>query len=102
MKVDILGVDPELIELHTQVSEAVAKAMAQGARKRSGSTYALSTTGIAGPGGGTEDSPVGTVYIGIAGPGGCAAKRFHYPGDRERIRLMSVQTALDLLRRRLL
>jgi nicotinamide-nucleotide amidase len=102
MKTEMLGIDPDLIALHTDVSEAVAKAMAQGARHRSGSTYALSTTGIAGPTGGTEDTPVGTVYIGIAGPGGCAAKRFQYPGDRERVRLMAVQSALDLLRRRLL
>ena len=102
MKQELLGIDPELIALHGETSEQVAKAMAQSGRQRSGATYAISTTGIAGPDGGTEDKPVGTVYIGIAGPGGCAARRFQYPGDRERVRLMAVQTALDLLRRRLL
>jgi nicotinamide-nucleotide amidase len=102
MKVQLLGVDPELIERHTAVSEKVAEAMAKGARERTGSTYSLSVTGFAGPDGGTEANPVGTVYLGIAGPGGCSARRLQYAGDRGRIRALAVQSALDLLRRRLI
>src|SRR4029077_11088214 len=62
-KIDILGIDPKLIEEHGAVSEPVAKAMSEGARKRARSTYALATTGIAGPDGGSAEKPVGTVYV---------------------------------------
>jgi nicotinamide-nucleotide amidase len=99
MKVEVLRVDPRLIAEHTAESEPVALAMAEGARQRAGSTYALSITGIAGPGGGREDVPPGTVFIGLAGPSGTEVKRFRFPGDRERVRGFAVQTALDLLRR---
>ena len=98
MKVDALGVDPALIAAHTAVSEEVARAMADGARIRTGATYAVSTTGEAGPESGSG-APVGTVYIGFAGPEGAEAIRFTFPGDRQRVRLFATQGALDYLRR---
>jgi nicotinamide-nucleotide amidase len=81
------------------VSEQVAAAMAEGARKRSGATYALSTTGYAGPVGGTASDPAGTVYLGMAGPGVARVVRVRYGGDRHRTRMLSTQAALDLLRK---
>lgn len=102
MKMELLGVSPELLEKHTAVSEECAAAMAEGARARTDSTYAISTTGVAGPGGGTEANPVGVVYIGLAGPGGAEVRRLHFPGDRARIRNLATQWALDLLRRRVI
>jgi len=102
MKEIALGVDPDLIAAHTAVSEEVARAMAHGARIRSGATYAISTTGEAGPESSTG-VPVGTVYVGFAGPDNVVeARKFNLPGDRARIRMFATQGALDLLRRRLL
>ena len=75
--------------------------MATGARSRTGSTYALSITGVAGPGGGSDAKPVGTVVIGLAGPDGCRSHRFRFLGDRTRVRALSAQSALDLLRKAL-
>lgn len=83
------------------VSEPTAVALAGAARAKTGATYGVSITGIAGPDGGTEENPVGTVWIGIAGPERTEAKRLRFPGDRGRIRIYAAQTALDLLRRRL-
>lgn len=101
-KSEVLGVSPEMIRQNTAVSEAVAIAMADGAKKRSGATYALSTTGYAGPAGGTEFDPVGTVYLGIAGPAGTRVIRIRFgSGDRLRTRLLATQSALDLLRKTL-
>jgi nicotinamide-nucleotide amidase len=102
MKTELLGIDPALIEQFSAVSEPVARAMAAAARNRAGTSYALSITGIAGPDGGTEATPVGTVFIGFAGPGSEEAKRFRFHGDRERVRTFAVQNALEMLRRRLL
>ena len=101
-KQQILGIPAELIRKHSAVSEQVAAAMAEGARRVSGASYALSTTGYAGPGGGTEADPAGTVYIGVAGPGETKVVRVRYGGDRYRTRLMSTQMSLDALRKRLL
>jgi nicotinamide-nucleotide amidase len=101
MKTALLGVPAELIEAHTAVSEAVARAMAQRARECTGADYALSVTGYAGPGGGTEENPVGTIFVGLATPAGIEARRLRLPGDRERIRGFAVQNALDMLRRAL-
>ncbi|HYL34731.1 MAG TPA: competence/damage-inducible protein A [Bryobacteraceae bacterium] len=98
MKTKLLGVPPEMIGEHTAVSEPVAKAMAEGARSRTGADYALSITGYAGP----DGEKVGLVFIGLAAPGGSEARRVQLPGDRERVRMFSTNTALDLLRRRLL
>jgi nicotinamide-nucleotide amidase len=101
-KIRLLGVSPETLEDHTAVSEAVAIAMADGAREKSGANFAVSITGYAGPGGGTEENPVGTVFIGIATPSETKALRFRYGLDRNRVRLLATQTALDLLRRAIL
>lgn len=101
MKTDLLGVDARILEEHGAVSEPVAESMALGARARTVSTFALSVTGVAGPGRGTEAVPVGTVLIGLADQGGCQVRRFRFLGDRARVRTLAVQTALDLLRRKL-
>jgi competence/damage-inducible protein CinA-like protein len=101
-KASALGVAPSLIEEHGAVSESVARAMAENARARARSTYALSTTGIAGPAGGSPEKPVGTVYIGLAMPDKTTAKKFFFPTDRETFKQMATQAALELLRRRLI
>lgn len=98
MKSSALSIDPELLRVHTAVSQPVAEAMALACRKRTGSTYALSVTGVAGPGGGTEQNPVGTVYIGLAGSERCDVRRMRFLGDRTRVRILAVQSALNLLR----
>jgi nicotinamide-nucleotide amidase len=101
-KTDILKVDPKLIEKHGAVSEPVARAMAEGARRRAGSTYGLATTGVAGPTGGSDEKPVGTVYIAVAlAESETIVKRFFFPTDRETFKQLAAQTALDLLRRNL-
>ncbi|MBK5292229.1 MAG: competence/damage-inducible protein A [Acidobacteriia bacterium] len=98
MKQALLGVDPALIAGHTEVSEAVAIAMAEGARTRTGSTYAVSVTGYAGPDGGTEANPVGTVFIGLSSKEKSKARRYQLFGDRSRVRALAVTTALNKLR----
>lgn len=98
-KTDILNVDPELIEENGAVSGPVARAMAEGARERAGSTYALATTGVAGPTGGSPEKPVGTVYIGLAGlETTTIVQKFFFPTDRETFKELVAQAALDLLR----
>jgi len=101
MKTELLGVSEDLLREHTAVSEEAAREMARGARERTGSTWALSVTGVAGPSGGTEAAPIGTVIIGVAGPDGAATRRERLPGDRTRVRTLATQAALDLLRLRL-
>jgi len=101
MKTNLLGVDAGLIEQNTAVSEAVASAMAAGARARTGADYAISTTGEAGPQS-SSGAPVGTVFVGFATKDRSEAVRFVMPGDRNRVRGFSTNAALDLLRRRLL
>jgi len=101
-KIDILSVDPQLIKKHGAVSEPVARAMAEGARTRAKSTYALSTTGIAGPEGGTAEKPVGTVYVGLATPKETVIKKFFFPNDRETFKQQTAQAAFDMLRRKLI
>jgi nicotinamide-nucleotide amidase len=100
LKANVLGVDRELIERHTAVSPEVAQAMAEQTRARTGATYAVSTTGEAGPESSTG-APVGTVYVGFAGPDGTETRKLNLPGDRMRIRMFSAQAALDILRRSL-
>ena len=101
-KSDVLGIDPKLIDKHGAVNEAIARAMADGARARAASKYGLATTGIAGPTGGLEDKPVGTVYIALAsGDSETVARKFFFPTDRETFKQLAAQAALDLLRRRL-
>jgi nicotinamide-nucleotide amidase len=95
-----LGVDAALIEAHGAVSGEVAAAMADGALQTSGASYALSTTGIAGPGGGSEHKPVGTVYIAFAAAGETTrVERRNFPTDRETFKFLATQAALDLMRR---
>jgi nicotinamide-nucleotide amidase len=101
-KIDMLDVDPELIEKHGAVSEAVARALAEHARMRARSTYALATTGIAGPSGGSPEKPVGTVYIALARPDEVVVERLFFPSDRETFKQMAAQTAFDLLRRKII
>ncbi|HUG54986.1 MAG TPA: competence/damage-inducible protein A [Vicinamibacteria bacterium] len=101
-KVESLGVDPALIERHGAVSEEVAAAMATSARERAQVDVAVALTGIAGPGGGTEDKPVGLVYVALSGAAGNRVRRLHFPGDRDRVRFQSTQAALEMVRRGLL
>ena len=99
MKTELLGVGEQVLEQHGAVSKETAEAMALGARRRTGSTFALSITGEAGPEP-SENVPVGTVYIGLADPGGCQVVHRLFLGDRPRIRVFATQTALDMLRRK--
>ena len=101
IKTELAGVPESLLREHTAVSEPVAEAMARGARERTGSTYALSVTGVAGPDGGAEATPVGTVIVGLAGPEFCRTRRARFLGDRDRVRALAAQLALDMLRREL-
>jgi nicotinamide-nucleotide amidase len=102
-KNDVLNVDSKLIEKNGAVSEAVASAMAEGARARAASTFGLATTGIAGPTGGSDEKPIGTVYIALAsGDSETVVGKFLFPTDRETFKQLAAQAALDLLRRRLL
>jgi len=101
-KQQLLGISKDLLEAHTAVSEPVARAMAEAAKDNTGATYALSTTGYAGPDGGDQENPVGTVFIGLASPQGTTVRRIHCGLDRARIRLFAAQAAIDLLRRELL
>jgi nicotinamide-nucleotide amidase len=101
-KIDILGIDPKLIEQHGAVSEEVARAMAEGARKRARSTYALSTTGIAGPDGGSEEKPPGTVYVALATEDETKVRKLFFPSDRETFKQLVAQFAFESLRRELI
>jgi nicotinamide-nucleotide amidase len=101
-KIDMLNIDPPLIEEHGAVSEEVARALAEHARGRAGSNYALATTGVAGPGGGSPEKPVGTVYIALAASGETIAKKYFFPTDRETFKQIATQTALELLRKKLI
>jgi nicotinamide-nucleotide amidase len=97
-KTSELGVPVEMIRDYGAVSEQVAAAMAQGAKRKARADYAISITGIAGPEGGTEQKPVGLVYIAVASAQDCSVNRFVFWHDREFVRLRSALTALNLLR----
>jgi nicotinamide-nucleotide amidase len=99
MKVELLGVPAEIVEQFGAVSKETAEAMADAARRRTGSTYALSVTGVAGPD--TEGAPVGTMYVGVADASGTQSYHRQFLGDRQRIRTFVCQMALDVLRRRI-
>jgi nicotinamide-nucleotide amidase len=101
MKIQLLGVPPEVLQQFGAVSKETAEAMAAGARLRTASTYALSVTGLAGPDGGNEAVPVGTVYVGLADAAGVLSFHRQFLGDRTRIRTFTCQMALDMLRRRM-
>lgn len=89
-------------EIDEPVSESTAGLLAAAAVARSGATHGVSITGVAGPDGGTEENPVGTVWIGVASSYRVETRRFRFPGDRGRIRTLAAQSALDMLRRHLL
>lgn len=95
-KTELLGVAPALIAQHGAVSEAVARAMAEGALQRAAVQWAVSVTGIAGPAGGSPDKPVGTVWIAWAAPGhDSRAQRHHFQGDRAQVRAQTCHAALQ-------
>jgi len=98
MKEALVGVGHDLLAAHGAVSEPVARALAEGARRTGRAAWGLGVTGIAGPTGGTPEKPVGTVHLALAGPGGTSAVARLYRGDRERIRRQAAYEALNLLR----
>jgi len=100
-KISELGVSAELIQEYGAVSGQVAESMARAARKKAGTDYAVGITGIAGPTGGTEQKPVGLVYIGVDSENGCDTKRCLFFGNRRLIRLRAAQTVLNILRLKL-
>jgi nicotinamide-nucleotide amidase len=102
LKTSLVGVPAELIESKGAVSSEVALALADGVRRRTGATIGVGITGIAGPGGGTPEKPVGLVHIGIADERGPRERAFRFTGDRDRIRIFASQTALDSIRRHFL
>ena len=101
-KIGMLDVDPKLIEKHGAVSEPVARALAERAGACARSTFALATTGTAGPTGGSPEKPVGTVYIALAGPNEIVVKKLFLPSDRETFKQLTAQAAFDLLRRKII
>jgi len=101
-KVTELGVSEELLKEHGAVSEAVALQMAKGAAQALESDYAISTTGIAGPDGGTKEKPVGTVWVGLKTPNALFAKRFQMFGQRQQIVQRSTMAAVNMLRKAIL
>lgn len=101
-KMKRLGVEEETLNIHTAVSEETAKEMAYGIARVSGADIGLSTTGIAGPGGGSEDKPVGLVYVGICIKGETKVKKLNLSGNRQQIREKATKSLLDFLRRELI
>jgi PncC family amidohydrolase len=101
VKRDQLGVAPELLAAHGAVSAQVARAMAEGARVRLGADLAVAVTGIAGPGGGNAEKPVGLTYVGVADDAGVDVRRHQWTGDRTANKRDSAVAALDLLLERL-
>jgi nicotinamide-nucleotide amidase len=98
MKRRLLAVPEEALAVHGAVSEKVARALAEGARRVAGAAWGVGVTGIAGPGGGTPAKPVGTVHLALAGPAGTETVQRLYRGDRERVRRQAAFEALNLLR----
>ncbi len=101
MKTRWAGVPAELIQAHGAVSKPVAQALAEGVRARVGASIGVGITGIAGPTGGTEAKPVGSVFIALADERGTQVREFHFPGTRDRVRLWASQMALEMVRRRI-
>ena len=96
-KIRILGVRRETVETIGVVSAQCAREMAGGVRRISGADWGVSATGLAGPDGGTEQTPVGTVFVGVADAGGARAFEFHFDGDRTQVRRQAVDAALGAL-----
>jgi len=101
LKSTLAGVPPSLIEAQGAVSKPVAQALAEGIRARAGASIGIGITGIAGPGGGTVEKPVGLVFIALADERGTQVREFHFPGPRDRVRLWASQMALEMIRRRI-
>jgi len=101
-KMELAGIPPLLLEMQGAVSAEVARGLAEGIRTRMTTTIGVGVTGIAGPGGGSEEKPVGTVHIAVATPTATAHRQFLFPGDRERVRWQASQVALDMVRRELM
>jgi len=97
-KTDLLGVPEEMIREHGAVSEAVARAMAEGIRERAGTSIGVGVTGIAGPGGGTPEKPVGTVAIAVAAGDEIRVRTFQFIGGREMVKFQAAQSALNMTR----
>ena len=102
MKTKVLGVSSEIIEKHTVVSQPVVEGMAKGVRDLMEADFGVATTGVAGPGGGTEESPVGTVWIGVASKKGVVSKRFNFGKDRENVINRATIMAYEMLREEIL
>lgn len=100
-KQSLLGVSKETLKLHGAVSEETAKEMVEGTLRVTGADYAVSITGIAGPGGGTKEKPVGLVYIACGNKDVITVKRNLFDGDRQRVREASTETALQMLKEEL-
>ena len=98
-KTGVVGVPAGVVAAHGAVSEPVARALAEGVRRLAGAAWGIGITGIAGPTGGTEEKPVGTVWLALAGPGGTVAVHRVFRGDRDRVRRTAAYEALDMLRR---
>jgi nicotinamide-nucleotide amidase len=101
LKIGLLGVQEKTLAEHGAVSQEVALEMARGVRVVTQSDLGLSVTGVAGPGGGTPEKPVGLIYVGLAAPGQVQVKRLTFAGDRDIIRLRTARFAMDWLRREL-
>lgn len=102
LKTQFADVPRDLIDVYGAVSEPVARALAEGIRKRCGTTLGLGVTGVAGPSGGTAEKPVGLVYHALAMEGGTEVIKRNFPGDRARVRWFASQQALDMVRRKLM
>ncbi len=101
-KVEWLGVPDALLAVHGAVSEPVARAMAQGVRDRARSDVGIGITGLAGPGGGTPEKPVGTVAVAVVAPDALRVRTFQFVGPRDMVKFQSAQGAMDMLRLMLL
>ena len=96
LKRALLHVSPGMLDAHGAVSDPVVRAMAMGAAAAAMADCAIAVTGVAGPDGGTEEKPVGTVWIGVALPTGTTSRRYRFAGDREEVREQTVDAALEL------
>jgi len=97
LKASLLGVEDDVLAAHGAVSEPVARQMAEGARTRLGADVAVAVTGIAGPGGGTAEKPVGLVYLAVSGASGTAVSREVFEGNREQIKAKTAEKALEMV-----
>jgi nicotinamide-nucleotide amidase len=100
LKTSLAGVPAKLIASDGAVSKPVAQALAEGVRRRTGSSIGVGITGVAGPGGGTPEKPVGLVFVAIANDSSTEVRQFRFPGDRERVRTWASVAALEMIRRR--